>query len=661
MPLPVINSAALVRQQFPTNTAVIEQNVKDAKKQAELDLKAIYEVADEKRTFENTIKAFDDALARFTITSAPLSILQMVSPDKQIRDVAQASVLDMAHFSVDHFSQNARLYQAIQAYVSRTDLQQLSAEDRYTIEQLLIEFKQLGLHLPEPVQEKLKTLKKELTKHDLAFSTNIARVNGFITVKAEDLAGLTDEYISTLKRNEAGEYIVGVDYPTYSHVIDNCSVESTRKALWKKFVSRAYPENMQELQKIIALRDEIAKLLGYESYAALDIDGQMAHDVPTVEKFLADLTQRSKAKEIQEFEQLTKVLPEGVTLTKDQKIKPWDLFYLKDQYKQSHLKINEQDIARYFPIDSTLDALFAIYQKFFGLTFENVQIDGLWHEDVRTISVSKNGTFIGYILLDLFPRENKFSHACEVAAMQTVRQNGQLHPALLLVIANFPKPTATKSSLLPRTDVITFFHEFGHAMHAILGTTELYMNSGTSVKRDFVELPSQMLEEWMWQPQFLKQVSKHYQTGEPLSDELIEKILPLKNYNSGEQTLKQLFYASFSLELFKSGAQKDIHELSHKLFDKFTTNVEYQDDNYFYAAFGHLTGYGAKYYGYLWSKVYALDVFETIKQHDFSPEIGQKYVSTVLGKGGSDDPMSLLQNFLGRKPRSDAFFKDLGL
>lgn len=660
MLLPKIDSIESVQKQFPQTPDEIRKRVIDATKEAQDGLEAFYNIPKGQRNVANTVKVFDDIVARFSFASVPLSILEMVSPNKNIRDAARASVLELANFSVDHFSQNVKIFDAFNDFIKTNDVSLLNPEQRYTIEQMMIEFKHLGLHLPAETQDKLKDLKKELAKHELEFSKHIAEANGSITVTKDELKGLSEDFIDTLKK-DGENYILGIDYPTYNYVIENCSVESTRKALWLKFVNRAYPANIDELDAVITLRDTMAKLLGYESYAALDIDGQTAHDVPTVEHFLDDLTTRSKTKEKQEFDLMIKNLPDGVMLTDDKKIKPWDLFYLKNQYKQSHLQVNEVEISEYFPLTSTVDALFDIYQKFFGLKFEKVTIPGLWHEDVQSLAVYKDAKFIGYILLDLFPRENKYSHACEITAISTVQQGDEFYPALILVIANFPKPTKDKPSLLMRSDVITFFHEFGHAIHAILGATELVSNSGTNVKRDFVELPSQMLEEWMWQPSFLKQVSKHYKTGEPLSDDLIAKILQLKNYSSGEQTLKQLFYASISLELFKAGAKKDIHAIAKRLSDKFITNVAYNDNNHFYAAFGHLTGYGAKYYGYLWSKVYALDLFDTIKQHNFSPEIGQKYIDTVVGKGGSNDPMELLYNFLGRKPQSDAFFKDLGL
>lgn len=661
MIIPKITSLEAVAKQFPATADGIKERVTFAKAQAEADLEKFYAVLDSKRNFDNTVKALDNATVRYSAATTPLSVLEMVSPNKDIRDAAHEAVLELSNFSVDHFIQNPKIYHAYKAYTDSNDLNTLNPEERYTVEQNIIGFKHLGLHLPQETQEKLKELKKKLAAHELHFDKNVAQSNRTINVDKEDLTGLDSEYLETLATTDDGRYILGVDYPTYNHIIENCANESVRKALWYEFSNRAYPENEDELNEVIAYRDEIARTLGYKSYAQLDLDGQMAHNPEAVEKFLQNLISRAKIKSQQEFALLSKNLPIGITLTQDNKFKPWDVFYVKNQYKKKYLEIDECEIAKYFPLDNTINTLFDIYQSFFGLKFESVKVQNLWHPDVQGLAVYKNNEFIGYILLDLFPRDNKYSHACEITSSPTFKQGDDFYPALILVVANFPKPCNGNQSLLKRDDVITFFHEFGHAIHAILGTTELGSNSGANVKRDFVEMPSQMLEEWMWQPTILKQISKHCKTGQPLPDTLIEKILQLKNYNSGEQTLKQVFYASVSLGIYQPGAKKNVHELCKQLYQNIINTIEYSNDSHFYAAFGHLMGYGAKYYGYLWSKVYALDLFDTIKQHNFSPEIGQKYIDTVIGKGGSDDPANLLRNFLGREPKADAFFKDLGI
>lgn len=230
------------------------------------------------------------------------------------------------------------------------------------------------------------------------------------------------------------------------------------------------------------------------------------------------------------------------------------------------------------------------------------------------------------------------------------------------MIANFPKSTATKPSLLKRGDVQTFFHEFGHALHALLGRTHTASLAGTNVKRDFVEMPSQMLEEWLTDASILKELSCHYVTGKQLPDELIERILSLKHFDSGSFVQRQLMLSLLALELYKDGEHKDIYALYKELFNRTRHFVAYEPEDHMYASFGHLTGYGAKYYGYMWSKVFALDMFDEIKKQGLlNPVIGKKYVTEVLAKGGSQDPDEMLKNFLGREPNQKAFLRDLGL
>jgi len=229
-------------------------------------------------------------------------------------------------------------------------------------------------------------------------------------------------------------------------------------------------------------------------------------------------------------------------------------------------------------------------------------------------------------------------------------------------MANFPKATADKPALFTRNDVSTFFHEFGHALHAMLGRTALAGQAGTSVKRDFVELPSQMLEEWLWDRQILKMVSGHYKTGEPLSDELIDTILKLKTFDTGNFVQRQVMLSAIALNYYLPGADKDLYAILYDMSSTYRPQFARHHEDHFYASWGHLTGYAAGYYGYLWSRVFAQDIFEQIKHYGLLDHtIGKKYIDTIIGRGGSADPNQLLYDFLGREPSSDAFFKDLGL
>jgi len=663
-----ITSLNDVKNLFPKSPEEIEQQAEKYIKEAQSTVDAIIAIPDEQRTFVNTAKALDDVSARdnLAVKYGAIAIVEYVHPDKSMRDASHAAQEKIQAFLVEQLSNNKALYEAFKAYADgNAQNEELNAEQRYFVDEAMKDFKRAGLDLPEKELEAVRNLKKKLQKLSMEYGRIIAQDNRTIEVSRDELKGLDDEYIDTLKKSEGGNYILGVDYPTVTQVMENCTIEPTRKKLYEAFHSRGYPANEQILKDIIAARDELAKALGYESFAALNLEDQMIKSPERAESFLAGLRQKADKKDNQELDLLIKELPESVTLTPGGKIKAWDGAFLRNQYKKKHLNVDEQKIAEYFPMDFAIEQLLDIYSQFMSVTFKEVPVSGLWHEDVKAIEVySKDGSQLyGYLLLDLHPRENKYSHACHAGVVPALQlSDGAKLPDVSVVIANFTKPTKDKPALLKRDEVNTFFHEFGHAMHALLGATQLGSFSGTSVKRDFVEMPSQMLEEWLWNKEILKKVSKHYKTGEPLSDEMIDNILTLKHFNSGGFVTRQAMLAQYALDLFKEGADKDPHAVLHTLLSNLQPRIEHGPSYRLFANFGHLTGYAAKYYGYLWSKVFALDLFETIaKEGLLNPEIGSRYVTEILSKGGSIDPNQLLKNFLGREPRQDAFIRDLGL
>ncbi len=650
---------------FPHTAADVQERTQSALADAKTRLDAILAVPADQRTYENTMHALDQlcGFSPLAIFHSIAELTSMVYPDAAIRDAAREASKQISAFYVDNISNNKPLYEAIKAYADTTQ-EPLSDEQRYFITETIADFKRGGLDLPDDKRAQVAALKKDLSDLSLAFEMNIAADNSSITVAKEDLAGLDDDFIAALKKTDDGHYILTIDYPTFFGVMENGAVEETRKRLFYAFENRAYPANEGVLKTIIAKRDELAQLLGFESFAHLSIDDQMAKRPEVAEEFLSELLRRSSPKEQREFEELIAELPASVTLTSDGKMKPWDGAYVRAQYKQKHYNLDERVLADYFPMEQTLQRLFHIYEKFMGLSFTIKPIAGLWHEDVQLIEARDASTnkLLGYLLIDLYPRPNKYTHACHGNIVPSVTLSDGSQPYVVsLVIANFPKSTATKPSLLKRNDVTTFFHEFGHALHGLLGRTKTASFAGTRVKTDFVEMPSQMLEEWMFEKAVLKDVGSHYITGEPLPDALVESILAIKHFDTGAFLQRQVYLSLMSLNFYKKGADKDIDAITRDLSLSTRPNVSYADGTHKYASFGHLTGYGAKYYGYMWSKVYALDLFEVIKSNKFSPEIGKKYVAEILSKGGSKDPMDLLIAFLGRAPQQDAFFKDMGL
>ncbi len=662
-----ITSVENVKDLFPHTPQEIKNQKEECLKQAARDIESLLVIPPLQRTFANTVQALDVLASRsnMAVKDAVFEVIQLLHPDKAMRDAAHDAIQEMKDFYVDNISNNKKLYESFKAYAEGNSLQEsLNKQERYFIDETMKGFKRAGLDLPDDKLQEVRELKKKLSKTIQQFDRNIADDQSSITAKAADLAGLDPAFIAALKKNDAGDYVLGVDYPTYHQVLENCIVEDTRKRLYEAFSNRAYPVNHAVLQEVIALRDQLAQKLGYVSYADLDLDNQMVKSPERARHFLDDLIAKSQQKEDQEFNTFAKELPSSVTLTKDGKIKAWDLAHIKTQYKQKHFNVDERVISEYFPMQQTIEALLDIYHQFMGVSFQEEPIAGMWHEDVRLIKVLGNDKkMLGYLFLDLYPRPNKYSHAAHAGMVPAIKtKNGSRLPAVSVVIANFPKPTEGKPALLMRADVRTFFHEFGHALHALLGATELGSSAGTSTKTDFVELPSQMLEEWLWDKEILQKVSKHYVTGKPLSDEIIKNIIALKNYDSGNFVQTQAVYSLLSLDMYKVGASKDPFVVLTALQDRYRPRIAYGPNNHMYASFGHLTGYGAKYYGYLWSKVFALDLFDTIKKHGLlNPVIGKQYVDKVIGKGGSEDPNDLLKDFLGREPNQNAFLRDLGL
>lgn len=659
-----INNINDLFELFPKSPEQIKCCAKQCKQDIDAKIQKILDIPENERNFENTAKALDSLGLLFTPVLSSIQALENLSPDKSIRETAYQVSLELNNFIVDKVSLNVDLYKAFKAYVNgNAKKEKLDANQLYFIKETMDDYKRSGLDLPKEKLEQVKKLTKEIAALSLEFSTNIAESKNELHVKLEDLDGLSNNFIESLKKDEKGNYILGCDYPTFNNVMDNCNFEKTRKNLCIAYLNRAYPKNIGILDSIIFKRDELARLLGFTSYADLVISDEMAKSCGKVEVFLNDLISKATVKAQKEIEMFISDMPNSVTLV-DGKIKPWDTKYLKNAYKKKHLNIDEQKIAEYFPMDNTIQQLLNIYEKFLSLKFKESTVKNVfWHEDVKLIEAyDNNNILLGYLLLDLYPRDNKFSHAAHMTIVPAIKdhENNNL-PCVGIVMANFPKPTNSQPSLLKYNDVKTFFHEFGHAIHALLGRTELASFSGTNVKRDFVEMPSQMLEDWLKDREILEIVSSHYKTGSSLPNELITKIINLEKFDSGNFVLGQAYYAFLSLEYFKPGAKKDTQEIAQNVHKRILTNTLWIPEDHLQASFGHLTDYGPSYYGYLWSKVYAKDLFNEIKRYGLlDPMMGQKYIHDVIGKGGSEDPNELIRSFLGREPNQKAFLKDMG-
>lgn len=651
---------------FPQDVASLEQAAETYINHAQKLITDIQKIPDEQRTFANTIQAYDyiigmsDIAVLFNI----LYGITYVYPQQEMRDTARKLLSRVEAFIV---SVGKELCNGITAYANgRAAHENLTLEQQYFLQNTIQEFKRAGYYLPATEFARVTTLRNELSELSLTYVRNINEDKSCIKVNAQELAGVQSDFVATLPQDEQGNYIVGVDDPSMAQVLPYATNSETRRRLWFAYNNRAYPHNDVVLRELITKRHKLAELLSFSSYAAFELQNQMAKTPEHAQSFIDTVITRTQKKVEQECALLIAHLPDNLTLSPEGKLYPWDRKYVAMLAKQKEFNIDEREIAEYFPAESTIQGILNIYAQFFSLRFASKPFKNIWTEKVTLLTVYKQDESapIGHVILDLFPRADKYNHAVHLNLIPaTYTSEGNQTRATSLVVANLAPAKGDVPALFSRSDVSTFFHEFGHALHALLGRTKLASVAGTRVKRDFVEMPSQMLEEWMCDGPILKTLSKHYITGEPLPDALIQRIQDLKNFTSGAYTQWLALNATLSLTLFGENQPiNDLEQIWSTLSKRIITSEAFSPDSHWYAAFWHLTGYGAKYYGYLWSQVFALDLFKEIKQHGLlNPTVGARYVEKVIGRGGSADPQELLRDFLGRDPNDEAFFESMML
>lgn len=665
--LPHVDTLEKLEQLYLTSPEAVEKETAKAISSFYKDLKSFLKIPASERTVKNTLKVFDKFSWELTNNFEYFLGLSMVESHKALRESYSKNYQKLHSVYVEALADLPEIYTSLKDLENRIVRGEVEAnkEDRYYLKTLIETFQIEGMHLPKDKREKLKQIKLEIIALQESFEKNIREDTSHILAYENQLDGLPQEMIQNLKKNGRNQYALGCDYPTYFTVMAECKNEDVRKALFRAFANRAYPENIAVLHQLLAKRDIQAKLLGYPSYAHMEISTQMAKSPENVKNFLSQMSQVSKKYQNQELVNYKKTVGDLFELDEKEKMNPWDLMYVSNCYLKKTLDLDHEKVKEYFPFDSSLRGLIGVYEKFFDLKISQERKLNLWHEDVITLRIEEGKTnkLLGYLMFDLFPRENKYSHACHCTIIPGIKlDNNDYLPTVSLVIANFSKPTATKPSLLSHKQVMTFFHEFGHAIHAMLGKTKYFGTSGTNTKVDFVELPSQILEEWLWDKDILKQVSQHYKTKKPLPDELIDKLILSRKLSSASFVGRQSLLSSLSLEYHLEGERKDTTKIFEKLTNEMNFIASHDPTTHYQASFGHLREYASRYYGYLWSRVFAADLFEKIKRKGLlNAEVGNLYRKKVLAHGGGKDPSEMLVDFLGREPTQKAFFHMLNL
>lgn len=632
----------------------------EARVKLEKDLAALIAIPQAERTFENTIMGYERAFDNYGNALGMSGFLSYVSTDKKFRDAANDLQMQISQYMVD-VATRRDVYKAIREYTDTNP--RLDPVQAKLVKEMLIGFKNSGMDLNDADLEKFKALNKEKAEYIIKFDKNIQEYKDPLAVTQEQLQGLGEDYIKKLSKTDDGKYLVTLDYPDYVPFMQNADDEQARKELEFKFNRRGGQENVELLEKTLTLRREIARLLGYKNHAELRLEDRMAKNPKTVMAFLKDLQKKLKPLGKKEDKEMI-AYKNSKTGKNSRTLYSWESGYWSNKFRKENLELDSEKIKEYFPSQVVIDGMLDLFGGVFGITFEPVNIP-VWHPDVKAFKIKDkaSGELVAYFYMDLYPREGKYKHAaCFGLVEGEEKQDGTYQNPFVAIVANLNKPSGDTPSLLKHSEVETLFHEFGHVLHNALTKAKYSAFSGTSVSWDFVEAPSQMLERWAWDPQVLKKISRHYQTGESLPDDLIKRMIAAKNFGAGGMYLRQDFFAQYDMSLHTADTTPDTTKLYFELTKKIR-GLPLTKGTIPQASFGHIMGgYDAGYYGYLWSEVIAEDFFGEFKKNGiFNPETGLKFRREILEKGGTLDEEKMVENFLGRPADNKPFLKSIGL
>ncbi len=640
-----------------------------AKATAEID---VITENNEEATFKNTIEKLDFSGYTLDRLSSVFFNLNSAETNNEIQKIAQEISPWLSEFSND-VSLNEKLFKRVKSVYDQRNNLELTIEQSMLLDKKYKGFSRNGANLNDNDKTSLREIDKNLSKLSLKFGENVlAETNAFelqITDKNQ-LKGLPDGAIEAAKavaksRNQKG-WMFTLDYPSYIPFMTYADDRSLREQLAKAFGARAFQNNKNDNQQIVLdivkLRHQRANLLGYTTHAHFVLEERMAETPEKVVSFSNELLAKAKPAAKREFEQLsTFAKKDGI-----EKLQKWDGAYYSEKLKKELFNLDQEALKPYFKLENVIEGAFTIAQKLFGLQFKEVTTIDKYHQEVKTYEVTNtNGDFIAVFYADFFPRKGKRNGAWMTSYKSQWKTNGENSRPHISIVCNFTKPTETKPSLLTFNEVTTLFHEFGHALHGMLANTTYSSLSGTSVSWDFVELPSQLLENWCYEKEALDLFAKHYKTNEPIPMEMVQKIKEAASFLEGMQTLRQLSFGLLDMS-WHGGSPEDIKSVKDFENEAFKGTNLYPDvkENCMSTAFSHIFqgGYSSGYYSYKWAEVLDADAFEYFKENGiFNKETADKFAENVLSKGGTEKPMVLYKRFRGKKPNSTALLKRAGL
>ncbi|HSC66621.1 MAG TPA: M3 family metallopeptidase [Cellvibrio sp.] len=594
-----------------------------------------------------TINAMDIILDRQMNLS---SLYANVHPNEELRTAAEQCEQKFVEL-IGEISLSRPLY----SHLKKINSDNLNALDRRFVEHMLRDFKRAGVDKDDATRSHIKQLNEEINLIGQLFDKNIRDgARQLILDSPTGLKGLPQDYIDSHKPDEQGRVVLTTAYPDYMPFMQYAESDELRRQFYIIFRQQAYPENKKVLHELISKRYELANLLGYKNYASFITEDKMIESPENAQAFIDKVSNVATPRARQEYNQLLKRLQKINPDAK--KVDDWQKLYLEELVKKELYQVNAQEVRQYFRYDDVRQGIFDLTQAMFGVSIRPWDTS-VWHESVKAYEVLDGSKVIGRFYLDMHPREGKYKHAAEFSVINGI--NGVQLPEAALV-CNFPGGDGTLG-LMEHNDVETFLHEFGHLLHNIFaGTDQQWMYfSGIKNEWDFVEAPSQMLEEWVWDAETLASFARN-EKGETIPPALVKKMVAARDFGKAMWTTHQLFYAALSLGIYNQNPDSIELDQAMESIQSTYSAFGYVDDTYFYASFGHLNGYSAIYYTYMWSLVIAADMHNEFEKKGLrNPEVAKLYRKTVLEPGGKKDAADLVKDFLGRTYNFDAFANDL--
>jgi thimet oligopeptidase len=592
----------------------------------------------------SVLGAYDDATAAIGAAMSRAGLAREVHPLAAIRDAARACEQQADALNVA-ISQDRAVYDALSA----VDLKAEDAATRYWMERTLLEFRRAGVDRDDATRERVKALNEEVLKLGQRFNQNIAEDVRRVELPSKALAGLPEDFVRAHAPNAQGLVVLTTNYPDYFPFMTYARDGKARERLWRTYHQRADPKNLSVLDQLIAKRHELATLLGYPTWAAYVTETKMTRTPQVAADFIDKVTATTDSRAKQEYAAL--LARKRKDDPKASRVEPWDQDYYEDRLKQEQLGFDSQSLRPYLEYGRVKQGVMDITARMWGITFAPVKDAPVWHPDVEAYDVQENGVLLGRIFLDMHPRDDKYKHAAQFDLV--TGEAGKRYPEGTLV-CNFPRP----GELMTQDEVETFFHEFGHLLHFVFSGHQKWKGiSGISTEWDFVETPSMLLQQWAQNPEILQAFARHHQTNEPIPTQLVQKLRASKEANKGLWTRRQMFLAALSLAYYSRPPGFDTTQVLAQLQDKYSPfRHEYREGTHFQLSFGHLEGYSAAYYTYVWSLVIAKDLETEFQKHGYlDKDTAMKYRHTVLDPGGSKPAAELVQDFLGRPYGFEAY------